>query len=164
MRGCKRHDWTFCEGLGWRMTRRREWMVVKEKMTRFSCGAELKRREWTGGWKRSLHKWFFFFFFLHFLKDPKEVGEKRNRRRRARKGWLFIMFLLANEPQKEDSAVWLRRDAKWLHFFSQLGGVRKRWQEGWGEEGKDLTESAKVEGQREEPRWNEMMRISAPLK
>lgn len=41
----------FVKGIGWRMKRSWGWMGVKEMMTHISWRIELKRMEWTRGWK-----------------------------------------------------------------------------------------------------------------
>lgn len=58
MQGKKEATERICEGVRMKNDKSREWMGAKEKMTRISCRIELKRSEWSRGWKGSLLKWF----------------------------------------------------------------------------------------------------------
>lgn len=137
MWGWKRSDGTFCEGLGWRMKRSREWMGVKEKMTRISCRIELRRRERKRSPLQAIE---------HFVK---EVEGKRNNGSTRRKEGLFVTLLCRIGRMNCRRRVWfLKAGYKMNKYFAQSGDVRqggmrggRGWEKIWNLKEKDEEEN-----------------------
>lgn len=93
-------------------------MGVKEKMTRISCGIELRRRER----KRSLLQ-----AIEHFVKDPRGSGREVQQWVDEKEGGTICNASLSHwedELQKKDGVI-LKGGYKMTKYFAQSGDVRQ---------------------------------------